>query len=90
MSKKKQTTIFGLMAKQKTFYCYENPSNDYECFVERYCLRNKGSGIDRRNLIDEAISVWQKDYKTIKKKEDRKVKVEKFLELKRGEKPFVR
>ena len=87
---KKQVDLFGFAAAKGNFYCYRDPSNDHECFVERYCLRNKSSGKSKRGLVDEAVSVWKNDFKTVKDKKERELKVAEFLKLKPGEKPFVR
>jgi hypothetical protein len=37
----KQLTLFGTRAVAKSFIVYRDPNGDYECFIERYCLRAK-------------------------------------------------
>lgn len=82
----KQRTIFGGIAKDNSkLYCvYKNPSSDFECIVERFCLRErKKTGKPNKELVPQAHDFW----KEIKGDQ---VKIKEFLELKLNEKPFVR
>jgi len=64
MSSKKQLTLFGGFARKKyKYFVYANPQNDYENYVERYCLRNGGK--TKQKVVEDAQSSWN-DVKTDK------------------------
>ena len=79
----KQRTLFGTVAKEKPYFAYKSPTGDYECFIERYCLRKEKQEKKKCDLLKEAQGAWGK----VKKDEQQ---IKKFLELQQGEKPFVR
>ena len=61
--RKRQVTLFNTFAREKTneYVIYKKPNNDYECFVERFCLRNKKPGMtDKKILTDEANNAPRK------------------------------
>ena len=79
----KQQTLFGGIAKEKSskFYVYRDPKNDYECFIERYCLRNKNGFVPKQQLVKNAQEAWSKHDKERR---------DAFLVLRPGEKSFVK
>ena len=87
---KRQITLFNTFAREKTkeYVIYKKPNNDYECFVERFCLRNKPgtSMMNKKTLTDKANELWRE----VSKGEGKKERITEFLKLKPGEQPFVR
>ena len=82
----KQRTLFGSFAKEKSklvFIVYKNPKEGYESFVERYCLRNRTVNMKKEDVVEKA----QKEWRSFKNDEQ---KLKDYLQLKPGEKPFVR
>ena len=87
MSGKRQLTLFGTVAtvKSNKFVIYENPNGNYQCFIERFCLREKQNNVHKKNkdLVHEAQEEWKKVAKNIDAQSE-------FLKLRDGEKTFVR
>ena len=67
------------------YICFKDPSNEYERFIERHCLREKKKSVfkSKKELVDNAIRDWRE----IKKD---KSKVANFLKLLPGEKDLER
>ena len=78
---KKQVTLFG--EKSNKFVCYKDPQNEYECFIERYCLRNwaEGKGDKKDQIVKNAQDAW---------KNTPRENVAEFLKLRDAERPFVK
>ena len=84
--KMKQPSIFGGIVKDNTkFYCsYKSPNGAFESVAERFCLREKKkTRKQNKDSVAQANKFW-KEIKTDEKK------IEEFLKLRPGEKPFVR
>ena len=86
-SKKRQLTLFGTRAKEKTnkYVVFKNPRSKYEEFVERYCIRARKTGIrgTKKTLFAEAQIRWKNISLDI-------ADVNNYLKLRDGEKDFVR
>ena len=69
------------------FIVYRDPQTDYESFIERFCLRQRKLNINeaKKVLVDKAISFWKSE--SLSKNKE---KLNQFLELKDGEKKFIR
>ena len=70
----------------KRYVVYRNPQNDYESFVERFCLKEKAknSHCEKRTMVKKAEGLWKEKFSS--NKEDKKT----YLKLLPGEKEFVR
>ena len=83
MNRKRQKTIFGTFAKEKTrhYVIFKNPQGLYESYVERYSLRRRevDKNIKKQSLFVEAQTNWKLEEN-----------VEDFLILRDGERDFVR
>ena len=88
MSEKKQLNLFGFIAKQKTkkyIVYYKNPTSDYECYIERYCLHYlSGNPHAKKN---DVVQQAQESWNSVKKDKE---KILDYLILRNGEKSFVR
>ena len=83
----KQLTLFGTCARStKSYIIYRDPKGDYECFIERYCLRarRERGHIANRKIVAEAQSKWKNIYK------GNHAKLEEFFVLQENEKEFAR
>jgi hypothetical protein len=82
----KQLTLFGTRAVAKSFIVYRDPNGDYECFIERYCLRAKKTRgqINNQRIHVQAQNEWKNVYK------GNQEKIQEYLVLQGNEKPFVR
>ena len=69
------------------FVVYKNPSNQYESFVERFSLRERKKDLhmSKANIVKKAIHFWKAE--NLSKNNG---KLEQYLTLREGEKPFVR
>ena len=83
----KQLTLFGTCARStKSYIIYRDPKGDYECFIERYCLRarRERGHIANQKIVAEAQSKWKNIYK------GNHAKLEEFFVLQENEKEFAR
>ena len=84
---KRQLTLFGTRAKEKTghFVVYKNPRGLCESYVEIYCLtaKKRNPHSKKKDIFVEAQTEWNKISSDINA-------VEEFLKLKEDEKDFVR
>ena len=83
----KQLTLFGTCARStKNYIIYRNPKGDYECFIERYCLRarRERGHIANQKIVAEPQSKWKNIYK------GNHAKLEEFFVLQENEKEFAR
>ena len=80
-------TLNGKLAINSGHYViYTNPSPGYESFIERFCLRARSGGniSPLKTLHQDAQKCWRTKYS------NDSVEFELFMQLKEGEKPFVR
>ena len=68
------------------YVIHRDPKNAYESFVERFCLRKRKGNphAEKRRMVADAASAWRSEFGKNKQKLDE------FLKLQAGEKPFVR
>ena len=71
----------------KKYVIYKNPKDGYESFVERYCLRkrNENVSISKSKLLEQSNRMWKSE--ELGKNPEA---LNKYLELRIGEKPFCR
>ena len=71
----------------KMFVIYKNLSNQYESFVERFSLRErkKDPHMSKADIVKKAIHFWKEE--NLSKNHG---KLEQYVTLREGEKPFVR
>ena len=84
---KKNIILSSNIMSAKMFVVYKNPSHQYESFVERFSLREriKDPHMSKANIVKKAIHFWKAD--NLSKNHG---KLEQYLTLRQGEKPFVR
>ena len=61
----KQLTLTGYVLQESSqfrpgYFIYNDPSNDYEHFIERYYRRNRQSGKEKQAVLREAQVEWKK------------------------------
>ena len=68
------------------YIVYRDPKNSYESFIERFCLREKAKNvfIEKKELVKKGQYAWREGEFSTKKE-----KLEEYLRLLPGEKPFV-
>ena len=66
---------------------YRDPKNDYESFVERFCLRGrvKNPFTEKKELINQVEFMWRE-----KRVSSNKSNLNEYLKLPPGEKRFMR
>lgn len=83
----RQVTLFGTCAKEKTnkYIIFKKTLGKYQEYVERYCLREKKKlkKATKKDLFRDAQCAWKLIASDIAAQDL-------FLELKEGEKDFVR
>ena len=65
------------------YFIYNDPSNDYEHFIERFYRRNRQSGKQKQAVLKEAQVEW-------KKVKVNPAELQQYLELQSGEHPITR
>ena len=83
----KKNILSSNIMSAKMFVIYKNPSNQYESFVERFSLRErkKDPHMSKADIVKKAIHFWKEE--NLSKNHG---KLEQYLTLREGEKPFVR
>ena len=83
----KKNILLSTIMSAKMFLLYKNPSNQYESFVERFSLgeRKKDPHMAKADIVKKAIHFWKEE--NLSKNHG---KLEQYLTLREGEKPFVR
>lgn len=61
----KQLTLTGYVLQESSqfrpgYFIYNDPSNNYEHFIERYYRRNRQSGKEKQAVLREAQVEWKK------------------------------
>ena len=85
----KQLTLTGYVVQESPqfyrpgYFIYNDPSNDYEHFIERYYRRNRLSGIVKQTVLKEAQAEWKKLKASL-------AELRQYLELRSGEQPITR
>lgn len=64
------------------YFIYNDPSNDYEHFIERYYHRNRQSGKVKQTVPKEAQAEWKKLKANL-------AELQQYLELQSGEQPIT-
>lgn len=83
----RQLTLFGSSVKKTpNFVVYRFPSNGYENFVERFCLRKskEGNKSSKKDLYQMAQKMWKERYS------QNKEELHEFMTLLPDELPFKR
>lgn len=83
----RQLTLFGSLAKSKDFIIYKDPEEEYQCFIERFCLRARkraGNNFVRKKAYEDAQTQWRNEFK------NNPGKINNFLQLQKDERPFKR
>ena len=72
--------------RAKMFVIYKNPSNQYESFIERFSLRERKKDLhmSTADIVKKAIHFWKEE--NLSKNHG---KLEQYLTLWEGKKPFV-
>ena len=85
----KQLTFTGYVLQESSqfyrpgYFIYNNSSNNYEHFIERYYRRNCQSGKVKQAVLKEAQAEW-------KKLKANPAELQQYLELQSGEQPITR
>ena len=76
--------VQGSSKFRQEYYIYNDPSNEYEHFIERYYRKNCQAGKTKQAIIHEAQIYWKQFLKA------NRAELRQYLKLRWGEKPITR